>query len=59
MDSVALALFRFFSRTRQKAGARTGCGTAPAPARVQLCFIVSGVQANNSMLHRKVFALGH
>ena len=44
MDSVALALFRFFSRTRQKSrcgGARTGCGTAPAPApaRVQLCIL--------------------
>ncbi len=32
MDSVALALFRFFSRTQQKAGA-----AVRAPARVQLC----------------------
>ena len=32
MDSVALALFRFFSRTRQKAGAAVRApGAAPHP----------------------------
>ena len=40
MDSVALALFRFFSRTRQKAGARTRTRTS---ATMQLSSCVSGL----------------